>query len=430
MAAIRYGGRAPQKKRIFLSADDGQEPTTGSPRFFHCLPVGREDTSQPCAARDSASSGGEAAVFLSLSNALRQRDIPHRKRSRRVYTFAPLRWRFRSCRPIVRLRRRSRQREGGNHPQCTPAKPSLSRSRWTGPVARPGRRCREWVAPMYSPPSLGGIRPAPFRSQVPGGRRILPLVMISLADLRPRKIARSIGHAQRRIVLRLLPVRCGKPHSAPPVMPWTPGRTTTGTGSPARMPIKTIYRHNQEFYKKLLVAGALQLRRRAGALCRRQLGPDPLSTACTTISRLSGTTSSRWRGKLGPRVESRFSTTSPIRQCRSLESRGSAGTEIRSHGESFEFHVTAAVSEFGNPRGGEPVAVVFAPRALLSASSAQAENIRHYYVMATDALRHRASMMGTGAMVTRKTASCDRTATSPLGAAESGNRRRPRSPPR
>ncbi len=144
-----------------------------------------------------------------------------------------------------------------------------------------------------------------------------------------------------------------------------------------------VYRHNQEFY-----AGFSHLVRATfdDALSRFADGSvdlihfDGLHTYDAVRHDLS-----TWRRKLSPRGVALFHD---IATRHNDFGAWKCWEEIRHEGDSFEFQHGWGLGVW-KPHGGETAGTPLL-RALFSASAAQAENIRHYYVMATDSLRHRA----------------------------------------
>ena len=228
--------------------------------------------------------------------------------------------------------------------------------------------------PMYSPPSLGGIRPRRF-GLVPWSPHIA-FGYDLVADLRPRmlvELGTHSGEAYFAFCQSVAENRTGT--TCYGVDTWQGGLSGDAV-------YQDVSGHNQEFYKSFsyLVRSTFD-----DALARFADGSldlihfDGLHTYEAIRHDFE-----TWRRKLSPRGVALFHdiaarhNDSGVWKC---------WEEIRSQGESFEFHHGWGLGVW-KPRGGEPVQTPLL-RALFSASPAQAENIRHYYVMATDALRQR-----------------------------------------
>ena len=232
--------------------------------------------------------------------------------------------------------------------------------------------------PMYSPPSLGGIRPRRF-----GLAAWSPHVAFGydlVADLCPRvlvELGTDRGEAYFVFCQSVAENRTGT--TCYGVDTWQGGPSAGLSGDAVYQDVSA---HNQEFYQSfshlLRSTSDDALARFAdGSLDLIHFDDPPADDAVRPDFEA-------WRRKLSPRGVALFHgiaarhDDSGSRKC---------WEEIRSRGESFEFHHGRGLGVW-KPRGGEPVQTPLL-RALFSASPAQAENIRHYYVMATDALRQR-----------------------------------------
>ena len=232
--------------------------------------------------------------------------------------------------------------------------------------------------PMYSPPSLGGIRPRRF-----GLVSWSPHVAFGydlVADLRPRMLVELGTHSGESYFAFCQSVaenRTGTTCYGVDTWQGGPHDGLSGDGV-----YQDVSGHNQEFYRSFsyLVRSTFD-----DALARFADGSldlihfDGLHTYEAVRHDFE-----TWRGKLSPRGVALFHDIAARHNDFGV---WKCWEEIRSQGESFEFHHGWGLGVW-KPRGGEPVQTPLL-RALFSASPAQAENIRHYYVMATDALRQR-----------------------------------------
>ena len=233
--------------------------------------------------------------------------------------------------------------------------------------------------PMYSPPSLGGIRPRRF-GQVPWSPHITFGYDV-VADLRPRmlvELGTRCGELYFAFCQSVEEHRAGT--ACYGVDPWQDDPEAGASGDAV---YQDVSGHNQEFYRSFshLVRSTFDdaLARFAdGSLDLIHFNGPPTYEAVRHDFEA-------WRSKLSPRGVALFGNIA----ARQDDSGGwKCWEEVRPQGESFEFHHGAGLGVW-KPRGGEPVQTPLL-RALFSASPAQSENIRHYYVMAAEALRRQA----------------------------------------
>ena len=232
--------------------------------------------------------------------------------------------------------------------------------------------------PMYSPPSLAGIRPRRF-----GLVSWSPHVAFGydlVADLRPRMLVELGTHRGESYFAFCQSVEENRTGTTCYGVDTWQGDPRAGVSGDAVY--QDVSGHNQEFYRSFsyLVRSSFD-----DALARFADGSldlihfDGLHTDEAVRHDFE-----TWRRKLSPRGVALFHDIA----ARHDDHGGwKCWEEIRTQGESFEFHHGWGLGVW-KPRGGEPVQTPLL-RALFSASPAQAENIRHYYVMATDALRQR-----------------------------------------
>ena len=227
---------------------------------------------------------------------------------------------------------------------------------------------------MHSPPSLGGIQPRflKFGSWSPHVAFGYDLV----ADLRPRvlvELGTQTGESYFAFCQSAEENRTGTICYA--VNPWQAGPS-------AGQNQREWQEHNQAFYGTFshLVCATSD-----DALTRFVDGSlDLIHFDGPTTEGALRHLFDAWRGKLSPRGVALFHDISG-----QDDAFGAAKCweSIRRHGESFEFRHGAGLGVWQS-RDGEPSRTPLL-RALFSAGPAQAENIRHYYVMASDALRQR-----------------------------------------
>ena len=231
---------------------------------------------------------------------------------------------------------------------------------------------------MYSPPSLRGIRPRRF--DLASWSPHIAFGYDLVADLRPRvlvELGTRSGESYFAFCQSVEENRTGTTCYA--VDAWLGGGPS---GSEKEDAYADVQRHNEQFY-----AGFSTLVRASGdeALDRFADGSVDLIhfNGLPTYEALRHDFAA-WRRKLSPRGVALFHDVAARHDdfgaWRFWE-------EIHTQGENFEFPHGQGLGVW-KPVGGEWAESPLL-RALFSAGESQAENIRHYYAMAADALRQR-----------------------------------------